>query len=199
MQKEQYVCTVCGFNMVGYYPNRCPFCGASREYFITAAECSAKFQVRSTSVTEQVTRLNSVPRLGYEHAAYAIATNHGTLFWIDCPSCFDKRLQPPSAILFTHHHFLGASNLYREHFGAHAKIHKRDSTNRIARTFTFDELFEENFTAEGIEAFHIGGHTPGLHILLQGCPIHLRLRLPQGRNAEVQSLRPRKRNQRRWT
>ncbi|MEE9605187.1 MAG: MBL fold metallo-hydrolase, partial [Candidatus Scalindua sp.] len=42
MQKEQYVCTVCGFNMVGYYPDECPFCGALREKLITSEECAAR-------------------------------------------------------------------------------------------------------------------------------------------------------------
>ena len=35
LKKEQYVCLVCGFNMVGYYPDKCPFCGVSKEEFIT--------------------------------------------------------------------------------------------------------------------------------------------------------------------
>ncbi len=30
---EQYVCTVCGFNMVEHYPSKCPFCGASQDKF----------------------------------------------------------------------------------------------------------------------------------------------------------------------
>jgi hydroxyacylglutathione hydrolase len=160
LQKEQYVCLVCGFNMVGYHPNKCPFCGASREKFITSDECSGRFSVKGSSVNKKVTRLNSVPSLGLEHSAYRIETNNKT-YWIDCPSSFDNRLKPMDVIIFTHHHFLGASNLYREYFSSRVCIQKQDSVHEICQAFTFDETFLENFTENGIEAFHIDGHTPG--------------------------------------
>ena len=64
-------------------------------------------------------------------------------------------------IMFTHHHFLGASNLYRQLFSSQVYIHKLDSTHRICQAFTFDKTFENNFTEGDIEAFHIDGHTPG--------------------------------------
>ncbi len=160
LESEQYVCTVCGFNMVGYYPERCPFCGAPREKFITSEECSARFKVKGTPVKEKVTRLNSVPPLGLEHAAYRIDTN-GKVFWIDCPSSFDRSLIPMDVTTFTHHHFLGASNQYRNFFSSEVRIHKLDSTHKICRAFTFDVTFEDNFLDSGIEAYHIDGHTPG--------------------------------------
>ena len=78
MEKEQYVCTVCGFNMVGCHPDFCPFCGSPKEKFVTSEECSARFKVKGTPVNEKVTRLNSVPALGLEHAAYCIETNGKT-------------------------------------------------------------------------------------------------------------------------
>ncbi len=59
MSKEQYVCLVCGYNMVGFHPETCPFCGAGQERFITADECSARYRVAATPVNEKVTRLNS--------------------------------------------------------------------------------------------------------------------------------------------
>ncbi len=165
MKKEQYVCTVCGFNMVGYYPDHCPFCGAPREKFITSEECSARFKVKGTPVNGKVTRLNSVPTLGLEHAAYRVETGGKTL-WIDCPSCFDTSLKRADIITFTHHHFLGASNQYREYFGSQVRIHKLDSTHSICRAFTFDITFEENFIELGVESFLIGGHTPGFTFYL---------------------------------
>ncbi|MDG6026035.1 MAG: MBL fold metallo-hydrolase [Candidatus Brocadia sp.] len=165
MQKEQYVCTVCGFNMVGYYPDFCPFCGAPHEKFITSEECSIKYRVECTPVNDKVTRLNSVPPLGFEHAAYRIETG-GKVFWVDSPSCFDTSLKPADAIMFTHHHFLGASNQYRSLFNAPVLIHKLDSVHTICRDFTFDVTFTENFVEQGIEAFHIGGHTPGFTFYL---------------------------------
>lgn len=160
MNREQHVCLACGFNMIGFHPDHCPFCGASAKHFITAQECSARFHVTSTPVNHKVTRLNSQPPLGIEHAAYRIETGNGAC-WIDCPSCFDASLAKAETILFTHHHFLGASNLYREHFVAEVRIHQMDSTHDICRPFSFDVTFQENFVHKGIEAFHIGGHTPG--------------------------------------
>lgn len=160
MKREQYVCLVCGFNMVGFHPDRCPFCGAAKKHFITAEECSARYQVVATPVSGMVTRLNSYPPLGIEHAAYRIETG-GAALWIDCPSSFDRSLQRAEAILFTHHHFLGASNLYRELFAAEVHIRREDSSHEICRPFTFDVLFDANFVRHGLEAFHIDGHTPG--------------------------------------
>lgn len=160
MKKEQYVCLVCGFNMVGFHPDTCPFCGARKERFLTAEECSARFKVVSTPVNEKVTRLNSQPALGYEHAAYRIETGQSAI-WIDCPSSFDTSLPPVDSILFTHHHFLGASNLYREHFAAKVHLHQADSRHEICRPFSFDDLFHQDFILYGIEAYPVDGHTPG--------------------------------------
>jgi hydroxyacylglutathione hydrolase len=160
MHGEQHVCLVCGFNMIGFHPSHCPFCGAASNHFITAEECSARFRVVGVPVNDKVTRLNSQPALGLEHAAYRIETGEGSC-WIDCPSSFDSSLEKSDAIFFTHHHFLGASNLYRELFGAEVRIHHDDSTHEISRPFPFDVTFTENFTHQGIEAFHIDGHTPG--------------------------------------
>jgi len=160
MEREQYVCLVCGFNMIGFHPDNCPFCGASKRHFITSQQCSDRYRVVGTPVNAKVTRLNSHPPLGLEHAAYRIETDSGPC-WIDSPSSFDSSLKPAEAIFFTHHHFLGASNLYREHFPAEVHIHHNDSVHEICRPFSFDVTFTENFSRHGIEAFHVGGHTPG--------------------------------------
>ncbi len=160
MEREQYVCLVCGFNMVGFHPSNCSFCGAGNAHFITAQECSSRYHVEAIPVNQKVTRLNSVPPLGIEHAAYRIDTGAGSC-WIDCPSSFDTSLQKTDAIFFTHHHFLGASNLYRDLFAAEVRIHQEDSNHEICRPFTFDVTFDENFVHHGIEAYHIDGHTPG--------------------------------------
>jgi hydroxyacylglutathione hydrolase len=165
MKKEQYVCLVCGFNMVGFYPDTCPFCGAPKKRFITMEECSTRFRVVSTPVNDKVTRLNSQPALGYEHAAYRIETGQSAV-WIDCPSSFDASLLPIETILFTHHHFLGASNLYRELFSARVGIHQEDSRHGICSPFSFDDLFNRDFHHHGIEAFHIDGHTPGFTLYI---------------------------------
>ncbi|UFS69505.1 MBL fold metallo-hydrolase [Geomonas sp. RF6] len=160
MHGEQYVCLVCGFNMVGFHPDHCPFCGTGKENFITADQCSARYRVQGTPVHKHVTRLNSTPSLGIEHAAYCIDTPGGAI-WIDCPSCFDKTAPRAHTILFTHHHFLGACNLYREQFGARVRIHHDDSWHQICRPFIFDDTFGADFLEHGLQAFHIDGHTPG--------------------------------------
>lgn len=165
MNREQYVCLVCGFNMIGFHPTNCPFCGAAQTHFITAEECSARFRVAAIPVNDKVTRLNSQPALGIEHAAYRIETGQGSC-WIDCPSSFDTSLPKADTILFTHHHFLGASNLYRDLFAAEVRIHQEDSLHEISRPFPFDVTFTENLVHHGIEAFHIGGHTPGFTLYI---------------------------------
>lgn len=160
MKKEQYVCLVCGFNMVGFHPPNCPFCNASSDHYITSELCSTKFKVTETRVNDKVTCLRSEPGLGLEHSAYRVEAGEAS-FWIDSPSSFNSVLKPVGDIFFTHHHFLGASNLYQETFGAKIHIHQADSLHKIVEPFTFDETFSSGFTRGGIEAFHIGGHTPG--------------------------------------
>lgn len=162
MIADQYVCLVCGFNMIGHHPDHCPFCNATKENFITSGECSKRFIVTAAPVNEKVTRLSSLPRLGLEHAAYAldVAGDIGTI-WIDCPSSFNSSLAPAGRIIFTHHHFLGASNQYRALFGAEVLIHALDSAHEICARFTFDRTFDSSFNDLGIEAMHIDGHTPG--------------------------------------
>lgn len=160
---EQYVCTVCGFNMVGHHPPNCPFCGAPQDKFLTAEECSRIYSVEGKEVAPGVIQLLSVPRLGYEHAAYRVEAESKT-FWVDCPSCFDQSLDPVDTITFTHHHFLGASNLYRLHFKAGVQINVKDTGNKIAERFTFDRTFTENFSDSGLEAYHINGHTQGFNV-----------------------------------
>jgi glyoxylase-like metal-dependent hydrolase (beta-lactamase superfamily II) len=146
--------------MVGYLPDNCPFCFASKNQFITAEECTKRFEVKSTKVNQKVSRLNSSPSLGVEHAAYKIKTSTGTVM-IDCPSTFRSDIEPMETILFTHHHFLGASALYQERFNAQIWIHSSDSDNILTRNYKFDKLFKSNFNYSEIEAFYINGHTPG--------------------------------------
>ena len=146
--------------MIGFYPDRCPFCGATNENFITAEECSQNYKIVSYKVNNKIKRLNSFPSLGLEHAAYSIEFDN-KIIWIDCPSTFRADLERMDKILFTHHHFLGASNLYREYYTTFVWIHLKDSEHKIAKRHPFDKKFEDNFNLNRIEAFHINGHTPG--------------------------------------
>lgn len=163
MKHDQHVCLVCGYNMVGDCPDHCPFCGADRSQFLTAEEASARYRVVETPITDSVSRLNSEPALGLEHAAYRVDTGQ-RVFLIDCPCVFDARSRPVDVIAFTHPHFLGACNLYRRHHGAEVWIHAADAENPLARSFEFDRRFERDFEEAGLEALHLGGHTPGFTV-----------------------------------
>jgi hypothetical protein len=46
----------------------------AKEHFSTAEEYSARYKVVATPVDDKVSRLNSHPALGLEHAAYRIET-----------------------------------------------------------------------------------------------------------------------------
>jgi len=158
--QEQYVCLKCGYNIIGFHPQLCPFCGASNENFITAEDCSQKYKVKSSKVNNKINRLYSYPALGLEHSAYCIRIDK-KFIWIDCPSTFNRDLDPMDKILFTHHHFLGASNLYRGYYTTFLWIHKDDSEHYFAEKHYFDRKFSQDFNLLGIEAFVINGHTPG--------------------------------------
>jgi diadenosine tetraphosphatase ApaH/serine/threonine PP2A family protein phosphatase len=157
---KQWVCTTCGYNMIGEMPDRCPFCGATHDKFVAWDEAEKIYRVTPHRVNDYVTQLLSVPRLGLEHAAYRIETENGAV-WIDCPSAFNRDLEPVEAIYFTHKDFLGASNQYRELWGAKVHLHALDAEIPIAQPFPVDRPFDGDFTERGIEAFHIGGHSPG--------------------------------------
>jgi len=162
---EQYVCKVCGFNIIGHHPQNCPFCGASQDNFITAEECFQDYKIVKTKVSENVFRLNSFPSLGLEHSAYCIKAN-SQVIWIDCPSTFSENIERMDKILFTHHHFLGASNIYRGYFTSFVWIHQNDSENSLANRHSFDKRFFDDFNLSGIEAYHINGHTKGFTIYI---------------------------------
>ncbi|WAL59875.1 hypothetical protein OXH18_22325 [Thermocoleostomius sinensis A174] len=162
---QQWVCTTCGYNMIDEMPDVCPFCGATHDHFVAWDEAERTYRVTPYRVNEYVTQLLSVPRLGFEHAAYRIETKEGAV-WIDCPSAFNRDLEPIEAIYFTHKDFMGASNQYRELWGAKVHLHALDAKIPIAKPFPVDRPFDSDFTERGIEAFHIGGHSPGFTLYI---------------------------------
>ena len=163
--QAQWVCLVCGYNMVGEMPEVCPFCGARHDSFLTWEETERRFRVTPSRVNDSVMQLLSVPRLGLEHAAYRIETG-GEAVWIDCPSAFNRDLAPVKAIYFTHRDFMGASNQYRAAWGAEVAIHARDAAHPLARPFPVDRRFEAGFHDGELEAIPIGGHTPGFTVYI---------------------------------
>jgi hydroxyacylglutathione hydrolase len=165
MALEQQVCRVCGYNLIGEYSDRCPFCGADRGQFIGMEDAAARHRVVEHPVDRRIGRINSEPAIGIEHAAYRITTDEN-VFWIDCPVVYDPHLEPVDVIAFTHPHFLGAANLYRERFGAELWIHAADARNPLAVPYTFDRTFAHWFSEFGLEAHPIGGHTPGFTVYI---------------------------------
>ena len=157
---RQWVCLVCGYNMVGEMPDVCPFCGAQHDQFMAWDTAENGYRVTSHPVNDRVSQLLSVPKLGLEHAAYRVETENGAV-WIDCPSAFNRNLQPVRAILFTHHHFLGASNQYRQLWQADVWLHKQDAEHQLVALFDVDQRFTDGFNWYGIQSYHVGGHTPG--------------------------------------
>lgn len=157
---QQWVCLVCGYNMIGEIPDICPFCGAKHENFMAWGDAENTYRVTSRPVNEVVSQLLSVPKLGLEHAAYRVETNTGGV-WIDAPSAFNRDLTPVQSILFTHHHFLGASNQYRRIWNAEIWLHAQDAKHRLVNLFDIDQRFNDDFIHHGIQAYPVGGHTPG--------------------------------------
>ncbi|MDD1622178.1 MAG: MBL fold metallo-hydrolase [Methylococcaceae bacterium] len=157
---QQWVCLQCGYNMIGNMPDVCPFCGAKHDRFMAWDEAEKTYHVTAHAVNDTVSQLLSVPKLGLEHAAYRIETEAGAV-WIDSPSAFNRGLAPVKAIFFTHHHFLGASNQYRRLWDAEVWLHDLDAKHHLSALFDIDRRFSDDFVAYGIEAYHIGGHTPG--------------------------------------
>lgn len=156
----QWVCLQCGYNMIGEMPEICPFCGARHDRFMPWDAAETAYRVTGRSVNDSVRQLLSVPKLGLEHAAYRVETEFGAV-WIDSPSAFNRDLKPVDAILFTHHHFMGASNQYRRLWSAEIRLHELDAQHKLAARFEIDRRFTADFVFHGIEAFHTGGHTPG--------------------------------------
>ncbi len=157
---QQWVCLQCGYNMIGEMPDVCPFCGARHDQFMAWDEAEKTYHVTAHPVNDVVSQLLSVPKLGLEHAAYCIETPDGAV-WIDSPSAFNRNLAPVQSILFTHHHFLGASNQYRQLWNTKVWLHEQDAKHRLVSLFDIDCRFNDDFIHHGIEAYHVGGHTPG--------------------------------------
>ena len=165
MSAKQSVCITCGYNMIGEMPDICPFCGSRHDHFLDWEETEITYRVTSNRVSDFVTQLISVPALGLEHAAYRIETDDRA-FWIDCPSAFNRNLKRVTDIFFTHPHFMGASNQYRELWQSKVFLHALDAENPLIQSFPVDERFTGDFIKNGLEAFHIGGHTPGYTIYI---------------------------------
>ena len=65
MYDKQWVCTTCGYNMIGEMPGVCPFCGAHHHKFVMGENAEQIYRVTPHRVNDYVTQLLSVPRLGF--------------------------------------------------------------------------------------------------------------------------------------
>ncbi len=162
---KQHVCTVCGYNMVGARPDRCPFCSARPDKIVDSAEISRRHRVVAIPVNSDVAQLKSSPGLGLEHAAYRVDADGGSV-WIDCPSAFNPDLPAVDAILFTHKDFIGAANQYKQKWDTEVWLHSADAELSKASRHSVDHKFNGNFEKFGIQGIHIGGHSPGFTIYI---------------------------------
>lgn len=194
---QQWVCTVCGYNMIGEMPEVCPFCRAHHHTFVSWEISEQTYRVTPHRVNDYVTQLKSVPRLGMEHAAYRLETDDGAV-WIDCPSAFNRDLKPVKAIYFTHKDFMGASNQYRELWGAKVYLHISDSEHPLVEKFPVDHKIYGDFTEHGMEAFYIGGHTPGFMIYIYGKALFIcDYAFPPGKSMKLNPFGPRNKTRKR--
>ena len=157
---NQWVCITCGYNMIGDAPEVCPFCGATHDKFVSWEEGEETYRVTPQRVSDRVEQLLSVPQLGLEHAAYRVTTSAGAV-WIDCPSAFNRDLQPVGSIYFTHQDFLGACNQYRALWDARVHLHALEAARLLAQGFPVDHEFTTDFVDGDVHAYHVGGHSPG--------------------------------------
>ena len=162
---NQWVCTVCGYNMIGKRPDRCLFCAAQRNKFVDSKTASRRYQLIAKSVAPTVTQLTSLPRLGLEHVAYRIEADGGSV-WIDCPSTFNRELDPVDCILFTHKDFIGAANQYRKEWQPEIWLHAADAELSQVAEHSVDHRFTSDIEKFGVEGLHIGGHSPGFTVYI---------------------------------
>jgi hydroxyacylglutathione hydrolase len=165
LSNHQWVCTVCGYNMIGKRPDRCPFCAAQRKKFVDAKTASRRYKVRSRQVVPSVTQLKCEPRLGLDHAAYRIDGDGGSL-WIDCPSVFNRELESVDCILFTHKDFIGAANQYRKAWQAEVWLHAADAELSKVSIHSVEHRFAGDIEKFGVQGLHIGGHSPGFTVYI---------------------------------
>lgn len=158
-----FVCKGCGYNAPGHAPDFCPHCGMRARGFLSAEMASEIYAVQEEWVSGEVYRLRSEPRLGV--SAYRIDTPQGRV-WIDCPPVMDAELAVPQSILFTHRDFLGAAQQYQAQHGTQLWLHQADATHPLVTGTSIDQPFDGDFVWQGIEAFHLGGHTPGFTLYL---------------------------------
>ena len=98
---------------------------------------------------------------GHGICAYRLHTRQGAI-WIDCPSQFESGLTPVDAIFFSQRDFTGAAADYHRHWGSRLYMNRHDASYH--KELPFEETPRGNFSLGELQAFHIGGHTPGFTV-----------------------------------
>ena len=105
--QQQHVCITCGYNMIGECPDSCPFCGAGREAIVSSEVCSRRYafarrphypaQCTGIITDRIITRLNSVPKLGIQHAAYRSRPAPRCIGSIACHRSIERPCRAPTS------------------------------------------------------------------------------------------------------
>ncbi|MCO4758779.1 MAG: hypothetical protein KC477_12205 [Oceanospirillaceae bacterium] len=118
--------------------------------------------LKEVRVNNRVTRLKA-EALGV--SAYRIKTPRSTVL-IDCLPTFNPDLPAADAILFTHRDFMGASDRYHQHWGTEVYLHEAEHQHPLASHHHVSHAFSDDFEHHGIDAFVLGGHTPGFTVYI---------------------------------
>lgn len=156
------VCGGCGFNPPQQIPPHCLLCGTPRERFVSDDIIDARSALKETRVNNKVTRLKAE---GLGVSVYRIETLRGTA-WIDCLPVFNPDIAAVDAILFTHRDFMGASDRYHQHWGSSVYLHEAEHQHPLAAHHHVSQAFSSDFQYNEIEAFVLGGHTPGFTVYI---------------------------------
>lgn len=151
------VCGGCGFNPPQQIPAHCLLCGTPKDRFVSEAYVNERCTLKETRVNHRVTRLKA-EALGV--SVYRIETPHRSVL-IDCLPTFNPDIPAVDAILFTHRDFMGASDRYHQHWGSEVYLHEAEHQHPLACHHQVTQPFSNDFEYHGINAFVLGGHTPG--------------------------------------
>jgi len=161
--RKQYVCTVCGFNLVGFHPAHCPFAGPPREKFphlggvlgpLPGGGQPGDRPGHPASMQRRPSVSNTPPT----------AWRPGKTYWIELP----RRPLTRSQARRRHHvhpsPFSGGLESVPGTLGAKVRIQEGDSDHELCRRFHLRyQIFGPDFSEDGIEACHLGGPYPRIY------------------------------------
>jgi len=156
------ICNGCGFNATTTAPAHCPLCGTPGNRFLSEQKAAQRSNIKVSNINHRITRLKAE---GLGTSAYRLETSAGSV-WIDCLPVFNEAVAPVDAILFTHRDFMGATDRYQQAWHAETWLHRVEQSHPLAQDHHITHGFDDNFCRGDLEAFVIGGHTPGFTVYL---------------------------------